>query len=387
MLMSKRYVEFMLFLAILISITIPLHSIDSANNDWSIYRGNRGLTGAVTSALPLKPILQWTFKAGDALESSPVVVNNKIVFGSKNGSLYCIDVKSGKIIWTLATSAAIDAPPIIIGQYVYVGNLAGEFLKVDINDGKVIWIFNCKHQIYAAANYWIDGNGKILLLFGAYDFIMRAVDAESGKLCWEIKTNNFVHSSGAVEIINGMVVWGGCDARLRIADINTGKQLNQIILSSYLPAAPAIKDGCVYIGSYGGELFAIDVNSCKIIWKFSNKNSGVNFVSSPAVCDMFVIIGDKNGNIYVVDRKNGQLVNRLQSDGEITGIVIASNKEILVTTMSGLIYIYDLNIMKERWKYFIGPAITVSPAVFDNKFVVSDISGNLYLFANSNNQE
>lgn len=355
--------------------------INVRDGEWHNYRASSGLTGATSSGLPVTPVLQWTFKAGDAVESSPVVAQGKIIFGSRNGILYCVNINNGQLLWTFDTRTAIDAPPMVSGEYIYVGNLAGDFFKIGLSDGKVIWKYSCGSQIYASANSFINKQGESVIIIGAYDFMMRGLSSSTGKLLWQFKTKNFIHGAGAVDEKRGLVAFGGCDAKLRIADINSGKEVFEILLSSYIPAPPAVMDGVVYVGNYGSELTAINLDSGKICWTFGDKNIAAPFVSPPAVTATTVIIGDKNGMIHFIARATGKRIGSFQVDGEVSGILAAKDDSVLVSTVSGLLYIIDLKTLSERWKYTVGPAISASPAVVDGKIIVADMGGNLYLFS------
>ncbi len=45
----------------------------------------------------------WTYKTGDAIESSPVVVNGVVFVGSRDHNLYALDARTGKKIWSYTT--------------------------------------------------------------------------------------------------------------------------------------------------------------------------------------------------------------------------------------------------------------------------------------------
>jgi outer membrane protein assembly factor BamB len=75
---------------------------------WNNFRGNQNLTGKTDVEIPAKPKLLWNFKTGDNIKSSPVVCNGKIVVGSTDGTIYCLDLK-GKLLWN-SNRKLIEAP-------------------------------------------------------------------------------------------------------------------------------------------------------------------------------------------------------------------------------------------------------------------------------------
>ncbi len=151
---------------------------------WNIFRGNQRLTGSVSANLPDKPELLWTFSTGSMIKSAPVVCRNRVVVGSTNGTVYCLDM-SGKEIWQFKTSNSIEASALILNNRVYIGNLEGTLYSLDLESGKEIWNYKTENQIIGSANWYKSGNSTLLLV-GSYDYCLHCVDAKSGKCQMEI---------------------------------------------------------------------------------------------------------------------------------------------------------------------------------------------------------
>jgi eukaryotic-like serine/threonine-protein kinase len=120
---------------------------------WPIFRGNQQLTGVSKTELPDQPKLLWTFQTGDNIKSAPVVDQGKVVIGSTDGVVYCLDT-TGKLLWKYETSNAIEAPALIHKNTVYIGNLDGNFYALDLNTGAKKWEYETDNQIIGSANWW-----------------------------------------------------------------------------------------------------------------------------------------------------------------------------------------------------------------------------------------
>ena len=59
--------------------------------------------------------------------SSPAVVDGKVVFGSRDFNLYCVDAQSGGKIWRVRADGRIISSPCIVGGYIWVGTATGYF--------------------------------------------------------------------------------------------------------------------------------------------------------------------------------------------------------------------------------------------------------------------
>ena len=97
-----------------------------------------GATGALVAMHPLNGKEFWRFRAG-AIESSPVVVDNRIYFGSWDRNVYALDAKTGKQIWEYRTDERVVAAPAYSGRTVYVGTNGGRLYAIYARTGKLRW--------------------------------------------------------------------------------------------------------------------------------------------------------------------------------------------------------------------------------------------------------
>ncbi|RYZ54788.1 MAG: metallophosphoesterase, partial [Chitinophagaceae bacterium] len=173
---------------------------------------------------------KWSFATGGPIFSSPAFAtangNTKIVVGSADSSVYCLDPK-GKLVWKTATGASVLGSPLIEGDVVYIGGSDHSFRALDLATGKERWAFSglagpvvSKPVVY-----------KNAVVFGAWDRNLYAVNKENGSLLW--KWNN------GSSVIN------------------------------FSPAAciPVIKDDVVYVVAPDRFLSAIDFTTGNTLWR------------------------------------------------------------------------------------------------------------------------
>src|SRR5258706_8082735 len=82
-------------LGVTISVLSPALLAQSADPNWSQFRGNAALTGVTASAPPSALTVKWTYEAGDSLDSSPAVADGSVYVGVANGDLLALDLASG----------------------------------------------------------------------------------------------------------------------------------------------------------------------------------------------------------------------------------------------------------------------------------------------------
>ena len=144
-----------------------------------------------------------------SITGQPALNNGRLVFGSRDGGLYCIDARTLEQKWRFAYGASwVGSAPVIDGQTVFVGwSDQLVFSAFDLETGKERWQYNCKAYVYAtpvtdSRNVYAGSfNGKV------YGF-----EKETGKVAWEFQTGNAVLSSPALE--NGVLYIGSDNGRV-----------------------------------------------------------------------------------------------------------------------------------------------------------------------------
>ncbi|MEX2560617.1 MAG: PQQ-binding-like beta-propeller repeat protein [Pirellulales bacterium] len=69
---------------------------------------------------------QWTFTARSRVDSSCVVVGQRVYVGSGDGRLYGLDLKSGDKVWEYEAGGAFSASPAVAAGRLVIGNETGD---------------------------------------------------------------------------------------------------------------------------------------------------------------------------------------------------------------------------------------------------------------------
>ena len=78
---------------------------------------------------------------GDPFFSSPAVGDDRVVVGSRDEQLHCIDRQTGKKVWTLRTRGEVDSSPVIAAESVFFGSDDGRLYRVDLTSGRQLWTY------------------------------------------------------------------------------------------------------------------------------------------------------------------------------------------------------------------------------------------------------
>ncbi len=343
---------------------------------WKSFRGNQKLQGYSNAEPLIHPILKWRFKTVGNNLAAPAIFNGILVTACGDGNIYGLDLR-GQELWRQNIRSAISTPIMIFDQKVYAGALDGSFFAFNLYSGEVLWTYHTEDQIIGAANWWKDDQEKRIVV-GSYDHAIHCLDATSGYLKWKFETGSFINGTPA--IIDDRLFFGSCDGFFRSLDIRSGKLLEKIKLASYLAASPALSKEHAFVGDYDGQLSCLNFNTSQIVWQYQQPRFPKPFLASPATDDSKIVIANKDGFIFCLDRINGNCLWTFRTGGEVEASVIIIQNKVLTVNMQGAIHLLDLNNGKMLWQYELACALQVTPACIDRHFFVAGSDGEIYCF-------
>jgi eukaryotic-like serine/threonine-protein kinase len=344
---------------------------------WPMFRVRQDLAGTAAGDLPDSLELRWSFKTDGPVKSSAAIDRGRVVVGSDDNHVYCLDLLTGERIWAFKTADAVEASPLILGDYVYVGSADTQLYKLDLATGALAWTYATDGKILGGAN-WIqqptDNTQKILV--GSYDSKLHCVDAGTGKAAWTVTTENYVN--GAPAVADGKIVFGGCDGLVHVISAATGEELAKVEAGAYIAGSVALKEGFAYLGHYGNEVVCVDVNAENVAWRY--KESGFPFFSSPAVTDERVIIGGRDKRVHCLERATGKQLWEFKTGGKVDSSPVVCGDKIAFGSEDGRLYVLSIQDGKELWSYEIGKPLTASPAIANGMIIIGSEDGAVYAF-------
>jgi outer membrane protein assembly factor BamB len=214
----------------------------------------------------------WTYSAGDAVYSSPVIADGKLVFGCNDGKLYALDLSTGRPVW-INTNAAytIESKPLAADGRIYYGAWDEYIRCVDLKDGKQLWERKGEgsNSAKGAKRYYSPADAAPVMVEGnllVADRAMRVtiLDAKTGDV---INGMRDVSAAGVAE--DGKAAYlRRMDGHLTKVD-KDGKEIwNTPAHLGAIPTAPIEKDGTVYVSSGKGTVSAVNAATGAVRWQY-----------------------------------------------------------------------------------------------------------------------
>ena len=84
--------------------------------------------------------LEWNFDTdGAPVRSSASVTKDRVVFAAQNRTVFCVDPINGKQLWAQTLKSKVETSPLVIGNRVFIGSNSGQFCELNLIDGSIVW--------------------------------------------------------------------------------------------------------------------------------------------------------------------------------------------------------------------------------------------------------
>ena len=374
--MNLRYQVRLIFRGIAFFLVVHFTLASGANEaSWPVFRGAQNLAGVAQGKLEDSLELRWTFKTGEAINSSAVIEGNKVFFGSDDGSVYAVELATGKKVWSFKTGDAVESSPLVRNGTVYIGSNDAQLYALDAATGALKWKYSCGDKIPGAPIWTASPSGDHILV-GSYDNKMHCVDAVTGQEVWVYNTGNYINGTPAIEA--GRIVFGGCDAYIHALAVADSKLLQEIGAGAYVAGSCAVVGDFAYAGHYGNQVICANLADGKIVWTFTDSTQP--FFSTPAVTEKEVVIGGRDHKLYCLERSSGKSLWVFPTHGKVDSSPVVCGDSVVFGSSDGSLYRVDLKTGKKLWSYEIGKEIKSSPAITAGFIVIGADDGCLYAF-------
>ena len=284
-----------------------------------------------------QPRTQTYFDAWDMFQSSPVVAQGMVFFGSGDGNLYALDAETGALRWKFATGDVVHASPAYDAGTLYFGSWDSYLYAVDAATGQKKWQFKTGEDPLIHNQVGFQGSPAVIdgvVFVGCRDSGFYAIDAATGTQKWKIDNKgSWIVVSPAV--FGGKVLFGTSDSGLvHLLDAASQKPAFELKVAAYDFSSPAVAGDVAYFGLMNGTFVAVDLKSGKPLWEFQTEVSREN--------QGFFLNADKTLNSMMLFRDEFEAnpigVERLFTLGSIASSPLVLNGIVYFGSADGYVY-------------------------------------------------
>ncbi len=259
--------------------------------------------------------VMWSRTLDEQLVSGPASDYNRLVLATNKAKIIVLSQADGHEVWRASVSGEVLAMPLIVKNRVIVKTVDGRLYAFDLETGSKIWVADHGSSplvLKASSSPVVYQN---LVLAGFSDGKLDAIDLDTGHVSWQ---RSIAYSNGSSEVE-------------KMVDIT---------------ATPVVRGDVVYLASYQGNTVAMSlrqgdflwtkslstykdftmdastlyiVDSQDIIWAVSRSDGQVQWkqkalfardVTAPVLMGEYLLLGDKKGELHLLDAKHGDFVAR-----------------------------------------------------------------------------
>lgn len=265
---------------------------------------------------------------GDPITGSPLPRRNVILvpLSGRGESLAAYDLVRGSVVWRGAYGD-VEMTPLMIDRRVFFGTTAGTVACVDRETGDLAWTFslpdNTRHKGVRAS----PASDGTLVIVGADDGAIYALDADSGRPRWTHATGAPV--SSGVALSDTTVIAANTDGAVVALDLRSGAERWRAAAGAPVRSSAAVAGGVAIVGASTGAVLAFRIDTGALAW---TAQTGSPIAAAPTVAGTVVYVGTLGRELLALDLGTGAILWRERVSGRIKSPSAAGNGMLYVTT-------------------------------------------------------
>jgi eukaryotic-like serine/threonine-protein kinase len=187
---------------------------------------------------------------------------------------------------------------------------------------------------------------------------------EALALRWTFKTEDEVKSSAA--IVDGRVFVGSADTNVYALELNTGRMIWAAKTGGAVESSPLVRQGKVFVGSSDGFLYALDAATGKQLWKYETGDrilGAPNWVRCPTNDSLWILVGSYDFKLHCVAADTGKAVWTFESGNYINGAPAVADGVAIFGGCDAQLHVINLADGKEIKAIEAGAYIPASAAI------------------------
>lgn len=328
----------------------------------------------------------WSFNLGEVHgPMSAAVHGSRVALASSTGQVVVLDAAKGQALWQLALDAAVQAGIGGDGQRFAVVTARNEVVAMEA--GKVLW----KHAMPASTlTAPLVAGGRVFVMTA--DRAVTALDGATGRELWRYEHRGsdalVLRQAGLLMPVGNMLL-AGLGGRMVAIDPDQGRAQWDLAVGSLrgtneverlvdLVNHPARDGKLVCARAFQSAVACVDTAAARTLWSKSAQgyqgldmdeaqvfavegddkvhalaradgqqtwaNDSLRFrgLTAPLVLGRSVVVGDAQGYVHFLSRKDGHVLQRLSTDGSAIAMApVLVDQTLVVVTRQGQVRAYN----------------------------------------------
>jgi outer membrane protein assembly factor BamB len=211
--------------------------------------------------------LIWKFQAGARMRATPLVHEGKIYQPANDGYIYVLSEHNGALDWKFKTNGAsldvnagfdrtcIFTKPSIVDNLLVFGSRDGNVYAIDIKTKTEKWKFTYG-PTWAMSTFVHKGT---VFVGWSTNKLISAIDLNTGMEKWQYTVGSVTYTTAAIH--GSHVIFGSADGNLYGFEQATGKKVWQFRTGQEIFSSVLVDGGTLYVGCDNGYMYALEDNT------------------------------------------------------------------------------------------------------------------------------
>jgi outer membrane protein assembly factor BamB len=258
--------------------------------------------------------------------ATPIVADSIFILSqlSSKPKLQAYHAVSGRRLWARRLNSCLG--PSVRSDTVLAAEDSGTLWALRLSDGAELWRGEVGTRLRTTP---VPGDGIVVL---GTDSGVVAIDSESGAVLWRYRLDAGARSRPVVT--DAMVFASSGQGQIAALTVDGDKVWHQRI--DGLPTRTmALSRGYLVVGSSDRGVYALDVATGAIKWRFESK--GV-FTGGPTATDRTVYCAGSDYHVYALDIESGSVIWKYRLDGPAIAPVLVGRQIVSVASEKKTLY-------------------------------------------------
>ena len=275
--------------------------------------------GTVSAVDKDKPSLLWSSSLDEDISAGVGEADGIVVVVSDSGTVIAFDSQTGIQRWEQQTNQIVFAQPLVYRGKVILRTIDGDLIGLDSNTGEIVW-----DAIFDQPEFVVFGSPqptgfRNLVVVGNATGRIIATDLDTGLEAWQIylasnRSPELLNESESIPVIVGEELFVADSPNAVVAyNLSSGNLLWEQRRST--ARRLAVDNSQVYGIDTNSRVYALGRSDGSIRWE---QNALLyRKVSNIALVGGYLIVGDGEGYLHVLDTKSGELAGRARAGKDV----------------------------------------------------------------------
>ncbi len=251
--------------------------------------------------------IKWKYEASTGIGATPACDGDRVIGADYEGNVFCLSTATGKRIWNYKGGAKIVSSPVISDKCVIVSTMDGRIVSLDRETGGRNWSQKIGDQVWGTPSV-----GKDYIVAASTDGSLVRMTLD-GRISWRVAPGGEIHSSPLCLAEKDLVIVGTGDRYLIGYSLSGGLLMWRYGAGSDVRSSPVSSGGTIIAGTEDGLVLALDTDG-QLIWK---KDLGGAIRSRPLILGGMVAVTSYNSKLTILSLSDGSIAAEYRADAPI----------------------------------------------------------------------